>query len=304
MYASINDTRLYFDVDGAQLRVRSGSLVTAPTVVALHGGPGLDQGYLRPGLSPLHDRAQLIFPDLRGQGRSDPVPAETCTLEQMADDVAALCAHLGIERPVLLGHSAGGFVALHAVLRHPDSIGALILSNTAATLTPETNPGAPTLAERAGTQAAQAAARLFAGDISAETGETFTRLVAPHYAAPEHQDIPGRLFPLSRQATDVMRFFFTGPATTYDLRPHLHRIHIPTLVIAGGYDWVCPPAASHTLTAGIPGARLHLIPNAGHFPMSEEPDQFNHALDTLLTSMQTTAAHPTEPGHPDPRHER
>lgn len=292
MYAYLNDTRLYFDVDGAQLRLRSGDLVTVPTVVALHGGPGFDQGYLRPGLGPLRDRAQVVFPDLRGQGRSAPVPADSCTLEQMADDVVALCVQLGIERPVLLGHSAGGFVALHAVLRHPDTIGALILSNTAATLAPEADPGAPSLAERAGTEAARVAARLFGGDFSADTGAAFAELVAPYYAAPGHQDVPGQLLPLSRQAIDVMHVFFNGPAADYDLRPQLHKIQVPTLVIAGGYDWVCPPAASRTLAAGIPGTRLRIVANAGHFPMSEEPEQFHHAVSTFLATTYATVVAP------------
>jgi proline iminopeptidase len=49
--------------------------------VVLHGGPGFDQGYLRPGLAPLSSEAQLVFVDLRGQGRSSRPPVQTCTLE-------------------------------------------------------------------------------------------------------------------------------------------------------------------------------------------------------------------------------
>src|SRR6266536_4222161 len=168
MYASINGTCLYFDVDGAQLRATPDGLTTVPTIVAVHGGPGFDQGYLRPGLGQLRDVAQVIYPDLRGQGRSGPVPVQTCTLEQMADDVMTLCGQLRVDQPVLLGHSAGGFVALHAALRHRDCVGALILCNTAATLVPEPDPGAPSLTERAGPEAAQVAARVFSGDVSPE----------------------------------------------------------------------------------------------------------------------------------------
>ena len=283
MYASINGTCLYFDIDGAQLRANSHGLSTVPTIVALHGGPGFDQGYLRPGIGQLRDIAQLVYPDLRGQGRSGPAPVESCTLEQMADDVVALCRHLGVDRPVLLGHSAGGFVALHAVVRHPDSVGALILCNTAATLASEPDPGAPGLLERAGPEAAAVAARIFSGDVSDETGEAFGRLVAPYYAAPGHEDVPGRLFPLSRQSPDVMQFFFNGPAARYDLREHLSEISLPTLVIAGGYDWVCPPAAGRTLAAGIRGAELVLLDNAGHFSFSEEPEPFHRAVAAFLT---------------------
>ena len=144
MYASVNDTTLYFDVDGPQLRVEPDGLAAVPTILVLHGGPGFDHGCLRPGIGSLRDVANVVFVDLRGQGRSAQVPVETCTLMQMADDVVALCGHLGLDEPVLLGHSAGGFVALHAALRAPEAFGALILCNTAATLAPEPDPGPKT----------------------------------------------------------------------------------------------------------------------------------------------------------------
>jgi proline iminopeptidase len=202
----------------------------------------------------------------------------------MADDVVALCCVLGVERPVVLGHSAGGFVAMHAALRHPDLIGALVLCNTAATLAPAPDPGSPTLAERAGPEAVEVAARVFSGDASPETGEAFGRLVAPYYAAPGHQDVPGRLFALSRRSDDVIEHFFSGPAAEYDVRHRLAEITAPTLVIAGGYDWVCPPAASRTIASGIPHSRYLLLEDAGHFSFSEQPERFQDAVTGFLAS--------------------
>lgn len=282
MYATVNDTRLYFDVDGAQLVPGDGALTTRPTLVAIHGGPGFDQGYLRPGLGQLRDLAQVVYVDLRGQGRSAEAPVETCTLEQMADDVVALCDLLGIEEPMLLGHSAGGFVALLAALRHPDSVGALVLCNTAASLAPEPDADSPNLADRADPETVAVAARVFSGDVSAETGEAFDRLVAPYYAAPGHEDVPGRLLQLSRRAVDVIRYFFSDLAPQYDVRDRLDEITAPTLVVAGAYDWVCSPAASRTLAAGVPHAALVLLDEAGHFAFSEQPERFRDAVAGFL----------------------
>jgi proline iminopeptidase len=247
-----------------------------------HGGPGFDQGYLRPGIGPLRDLAHLVFIDLRSQGRSGRAPVETCTLEQMADDVVAACGALGLESPILLGHSAGGFVALHAALRTPASFAGLILCSTAATLAPEPDPAAPTLAERAGPDAAAVAGRLFGGDFSPDVLAAFAGQVAPYYAGPGHADVPGRLFPLSPPSVDVMRAFFGEQSARYDLRPRLAEIGVPTLVIVGDHDWVCPPGASRTLAAGIPGARLVVLPGVGHFPFSEEPAWFHDAVGTFL----------------------
>jgi proline iminopeptidase len=173
MRAQLNGTELYYDAVGEGSADR-------PTLVALHGGPGFDHQYLRPGLDPLAAWAQVAYVDLRGQGRSGRPPLASCTLEQMADDVAALCLRLGVDRPVVLGHSAGGFVALHLAVRHPGVAGGLILVHTAPTLAPlpDADPP-PSLAERGGPEAVAAAARLAGGDMSQASQEAFGRLVAP-----------------------------------------------------------------------------------------------------------------------------
>jgi proline iminopeptidase len=174
------------------------------------------------------------------------------------------------------------------VLRHPESVGALILCNTAATLGAELDPADPTLAERAGPEAVEVAGRVFAGDVSPQTGEAFGRLVAPYYAAPGHESIPGHLFPLSRQSPDVMSFFFSGPAADYDVQGRLREIAVPTLVVGGAYDWVCPPSASRTIAAKVPHAELVLLEHAGHFSFSEQPDLFHDAISDFVRGLERT----------------
>ncbi len=288
MRISVNDTELYIDVDGSELAPTADGLTTRPTVVALHGGPGFDQGYLRPAFAQLRDDAQVIFPDLRGQGRSARPSVDTCTLEQMADDVAALCRTLGLVAPVVFGHSAGGFVGLHLALRHPEAVGGLALCNTAPTLAPmhdEFPP--PSLAERSSPEAAAVAARLFGGDFTPETMDSFARLVLPHYAGPQHPDVPPRMMALSGFAPEVAGYFFGVLAPRYDLLPRLAEICTPTLVIVGGYDWVCPPVCGRAIAAGIPGADLLEIPEAGHFSFAEEQPTFLAAIRGFLR--RTTA---------------
>ncbi|WP_158647489.1 alpha/beta fold hydrolase [Actinoplanes sp. ATCC 53533] len=284
MRTTVDGVSLYFDVEGAQLAADGGRLVERPTVLVLHGGPGFDQGYLRPGLSPLSAYAQLVFVDLRGQGRSGRPPVRTCTLERMADDVAGLCDRLGIAEPVVFGHSGGGFVALHLALRHPGLARALILCATGAALRPLTDDDPPPgLAERASPEAAAVAARMFGGDFSAETMRAFTEQIAPAYAAPRHRDLPGRLFSLSGFAGEVAQHFFGTLAADYDLRPRLRQIGVPALVTYGRHDWVSPPAASRIMAAGLPDAELVEFPESGHFAFAEEPAAFQAAVGTFLT---------------------
>jgi proline iminopeptidase len=288
MRTEIGGTTLYFDVEGSQLAVDGTGLTERPVILVLHGGPGFDQGYLRPGLSALSAYAQLVYVDLRGQGRSGRPPVATCTLEQMADDVAELCDRLGIADPIVLGHSGGGFVALHLALRRPDAVRALILCSTSATLRPFDDPDPPpSLAERASPEATAVAARMFGGDFSPATLRAFEEQVAPTYAGPRHTDVPGRLLPLSGFASDVAGHFFGELAPKYDLRQDLSRITAPALVVAGAYDWVCPPSASRGIAAGIPGAELVEIAEAGHFPFSEEPAIFQDAVRGFLARLES-----------------
>jgi proline iminopeptidase len=278
MRITINQTELYFDVEGPELAVAGAELERRPTMVVLHGGPGFDQGYLRPGLRALADDAQLVFVDLRGQGRSSAAPVEECTLEQMADDVAGLAAVLGIERPVLFGHSAGGFVALQVALRHPELAGGLILCHSAPALGLSDPEGPPGPGQRGGRAAGAAAARLFAGDFSSAARRDFDQLVLPLYASPGHEQLPGRLMALSSMRPELAAHFFQRLAADYDVRPALGAIAVPTLVIAGGHDWVCAPAAGRALADGIPDAQFVVLPDAGHFGFSETPATFLRAV--------------------------
>jgi pimeloyl-ACP methyl ester carboxylesterase len=135
MRVSIGDVTLYVDVDGAALVPDGHSMRERPTLVMLHGGPGLDHTpFKQPIFSPLKEVAQVVYYDHRGKGRSDRSSPDKWNLDTWADDVVALCSALGIERPVVFGGSFGGFVALNYALRHPEHPAKLILSSTAAHL--------------------------------------------------------------------------------------------------------------------------------------------------------------------------
>ena len=278
MRVKVNGTEIYVDVDGAQLDVGDGMLRERPTIVALHGGPGFDHGYLRPGLAPLAGDAQVVYVDLRGQGRSGRPAIETCTLEQMADDVAALCAGLGIERPIILGHSAGGFVTLTLATRHPHLAERLILVDTAAA-TAAMSDSMSILQQRNGAEARAAAERMFGGDFSEPAVNDFIRLVFPAYLAnPSNMATLGPTIGRCNFNPEVAAFYFSTRAPLYDLRDKLAGIRQPTLVLVGEQDWLTPPGTAQALAAGLPSSELVVLPDAGHFAFVEQPDIFNTAV--------------------------
>lgn len=66
MQVRLDDVRVFFDVEGPQLVPRGQRLEERPSIVCLHGGPGVDHTVLKPFLSPLADAAQVIYVDQRG----------------------------------------------------------------------------------------------------------------------------------------------------------------------------------------------------------------------------------------------
>ena len=104
-----------------------------PTVLLVHGGPGsYDHSYFMPHFGRLAGASSGRLPR---PARARPVGADTTadwTFEACADDLPAFCDTLGIEAPVVLGHSFGGCVALLYAARHPDHPAALVLQSTMA----------------------------------------------------------------------------------------------------------------------------------------------------------------------------
>src|SRR5207237_1599406 len=98
-YADVNGIKLYYEIHG-----------TGHPLVLLHGGLGATSMF-GPNLPALAKGRQVIAVDLQGHGRTADIDRPIRT-DLMADDIAALITHLGLERPDLMGYSLGGGVAL------------------------------------------------------------------------------------------------------------------------------------------------------------------------------------------------
>ncbi len=112
-YADVNGLHMYYETHG-----------TGRPLVLLHGGLGSGQMF-GPILPTLAERHALIVPDLQGHGRTADIE-RPLDVRTMADDIAALIDHLGLERPDVVGYSLGGGVALQTAIRHPDKVRRLV----------------------------------------------------------------------------------------------------------------------------------------------------------------------------------
>lgn len=273
MHARVNGVDLFFDVEGAGLVPDGPGMKEKPACFVLHGGPGMDHTYFKPHLSPLADDMQLIYVDHRNTGRSQRVPLETCTIEQMADDIEALRHYLGLDRVHVMGNSFGGFWALTYALRHPRAIDKLVLITTSPSR--EFYPAAMAEAARKGTPEQIAAVPdVFEGKIdSAEAFERWWELMAPLYYH-RWDDAYREGFKRGTSNAACASYMFREVIPNYDVRPRLGEIAAPTLVLGGRHDWVTPYGESEVIAAGIPGSELVIFEESGHLPFVEEQDRF------------------------------
>jgi proline iminopeptidase len=255
-------------VHGSELVPDGGGLRRRPTVVLVHGGPGVyDHSYFKPDFDRLGDDAQVVYLDLRGHGRSDWGDTSAWSLETCADDVRAFCDALGIVRPVVLGHSMGAPVALLYGARHPGHAGGLVVQSGFARW------DHVRLVEgfrRAGGDAVAALAdRSYAG--GEVTDEEWGRVYAafgPPLPDPERRIATPKNTELNEYGMELVR--------RLDIVEQLGRVDAPTLVCVGELDPVTPVAASEEVVAALPGGvgRLEVIPGAGHFTWLDAPERY------------------------------
>ncbi len=211
----------------------------------------------------LADRYRMICFDHRGHGRS-PVPPGPYDIADLGRDVLALLDRLGLARVHYVGLSLGGMVGMWLAAHAPERIDRLALLCTAAHLPPAAGWQGRAATVRAGGLAAVAetvVGRWFTAGFDPGPGPRAMLLATPieGYAA-------------CCEAIAAM-----------DLRPDLPRITAPTLVIAGAQDAATPPELAARLVAGIPDARLEVLPDAAHLAAVQQPAAVNALLDAHLS---------------------
>jgi pimeloyl-ACP methyl ester carboxylesterase len=264
------DARLYFEVFGQEWVVDGCGLRRNPALVGLHGGPGLDGSELRHDLAPLADVAQVLVPDQRGHGRSSRSKPETWNLSRWADDVKSFCDALGIERPIVLGASFGGFVAQQYGAMYPGHPTGLILISTAPRFS-ALDELVARFREVGGEEAADVVRRDWEAP-SEETAAEWERVISP-LCTTRADPLRERLTALRIQTMEV-NFHFMQAAKEMDLRPGLRAVRCPALVLIGEHDPLTTPQLGREIVDAIPAnlARLHVVPDAAHEVFSDNPD--------------------------------
>ncbi|MEU3369961.1 alpha/beta fold hydrolase [Streptomyces sp. NPDC006660] len=274
-------------------------------LICLPGGPGRDSTYLGD-LGGLPAYRQVVLLDPRGTGASAaPADPATYRCDRQVADVEALRVHLGLDRVDLLGHSAGGNLALLYAARHPDRTGSLTL------ITPGTRAVGIGPAEAEW----RAALALREDEPWYETGRAaFEEVWAGRRERSEVWDAVkpfahGRWDAAAQRHEaaaavetnpDVAPVYyadgaFDPPAT----RAALARLDAPVLVLAGGYDFGPTPGVAAELAALLPHAELAVQPGAGHYPWHDDPGAFLRTVVAFLDPGVASVRHTIglEEGH-------
>jgi 3-oxoadipate enol-lactonase len=211
---------------------------------------------------------RVIVPELPGFGKSNPVEGG---LAEVADRMAeAVKDAADGEAAIVLGNGYGGFVALQMAIRHPALATKYILADCGAAFS---EPGRDAFRNMAAASKAKG--------LAAITDVAMRRLFAP-----EFQDRHPDLMRDRREAflkTDPQVFRAAcGALAELDLRPELHKVTVPVLVLVGEHDEATPPPMSHELDAGLPDSRLKIISGCAHVPQLQSPGKFLDAIGDFL----------------------
>jgi pimeloyl-ACP methyl ester carboxylesterase len=260
MNTTIRGLRYDFDVHG------DGS-----PVVMLHGFP-LSRALWSPCAAALGESHRVILPDLRGMGATE--ASDAATIDDYADDVAALLDHLGQTRPITLaGHSMGGYIAMAFARRHRDRLGALILVDTQA---------GPDSDEKKRDRA-QTADRVLAEGSGVVANDKMLGVLfapgAPRALQSQWLDIMAATDP--RGVAAALRAMAGRPDST----PDLAQWDMPALIVVGVHDALTPPAKARQMHETIAGSQLAVVPGAGHMTPVEAPDRFTQIVRTFLDSL-------------------
>lgn len=281
-----DSARLYYRIIGH----------AADTIIAIHGGPGMDHESIFGDFKVLAEHHTVIFYDQRGGGKST-LPADTMTLvaKRQVQDLDELRKHFGLARVTLMAHSYGPLLAASYAIAHPDNVKRMVFFGP---VPPRRGDFWQRYAKNLNarldsTQRAQMmkASRMMTsptGDTRQGCRDYWAIATRPRLAEPD------RTLPLLKSdlcATDPAGIRYGNTTSNrvimnsygdWDLRAQLRTLQIPTLVVHGEEETIPMDLVEEWVTS-LPQARLFKVPRAAHFTYAERPELVWPEVEAFLS---------------------
>lgn len=272
----------FVTVNGAQLHVLQAG--EGPDIVLIHGASGNMRDFTLDLVARLSVRYRVTVLDRPGLGHSDRLDADGATIFEQADHLVAAMEQLGVERPLVLGHSYGGAVALAWGTRHPERTAGLIL--LAAASNPWDTPLSTYYRVLSSPLGQWLAAPLLTAWVPDHVvTDTIAQVFDPQPTPDGYADYIGAGLTLQRRALRENAMQRAGIlAEVTQMVPDYARIDMPVEVLHGTEDttvWLS--IHSEPLARQIDGANLVVMEGVGHSPHHAEPETVIAAIDRAAT---------------------
>lgn len=232
-----------------------------PAMILVHGC-GYDHRSLAPQVESFRSSHRVIAVDLRGHGQSD-APRQDYTMTTFADDLVWLCDKLGLERPVMVGHSMGGNVILEMAARYPEVLSSLVMIDSVV-FPPQVM-------------------------LDALQSQFAEGLQGPHYLAAYQQALSAMCLPTDKRSSQlisslqvpqhVLTSALPNHTTNYDATTAASACRMPIAYILSIMPLLDLPRFQ-SLTPQLVIARTL---GSGHFSPIEVPDQINSMIARFIT---------------------
>ncbi|HRI06915.1 MAG TPA: alpha/beta hydrolase [Nannocystaceae bacterium] len=282
--------------DGAVIRYRAcGPRDAAPPAILILDGIGCSGWAFKRILPALSERRRVILPDYRGHGRSpDPPRPWRLGMHVLADDAAAVCAHAGADRVIVVGFSMGFQVALEFFRRHRPRVAGMVSLAGPSGRVLQSFQGTHVFAHalpfvRAITRigrdvTARAWKRLVPSPLTTQIGMA-TQLNADRLAAADFEFYTRQLAAVSPELFLAM----LDEADRHSAEDVLPTIDVPTLVVAGARDTFVPLPTMRRLAFTIPHVRWEVLEAATHALPAEYPDEITETLRRFTAEVAAAA---------------
>ncbi len=260
MEITANGIRFHYRFDGPE---------DAPVLTLSHS-LAADLRMWEPQIPMFSKRFRVLSYDVRGHGQTE-VPPAPYDIKTLSDDVAALCAALGIAKTHFCGLSLGGMTGQRLAADHPDLIDKLVLCDTSAGTPPEM---APNYAQRAETARA--------GGMAATAGATLERWFTEPFRNAQ-PDVVAKIADMIGACPVEGYAGCCFAIAGHDETGNHARITAPTLVVVGEDDPSTTVAHAEAIHAGIAGSELVVLKQAAHLANVEQPEAFGEAVMAFLT---------------------